>query len=155
MLGLERSFSLPWHVVHKASSTSILIGMDESGEAEEPGRVWYSQNLHLLAQLMKINMGRLSSTRTARVNPHRRNSTSSTLLPTIMSLDSATASMDQDFPFSINHPLPADILNEQPLTVPYMWLPKGITDHGLRTQSAVLTAALLTAALLMAALIPS
>src|SRR6202044_1514874 len=32
VLGLERSLSPPRRVVHQTSSTSILIGMDESGE---------------------------------------------------------------------------------------------------------------------------
>jgi len=34
ILGLERSLSLPHHVIHKASSAGILIGMGESREAE-------------------------------------------------------------------------------------------------------------------------
>jgi hypothetical protein len=37
VLGPERSFSPPRRVVHKVSSTSILIGVDESGEAEGAG----------------------------------------------------------------------------------------------------------------------
>jgi hypothetical protein len=37
VLGLERSLSLPRRVVRKASSAGILVGMDESGEAEGGG----------------------------------------------------------------------------------------------------------------------
>jgi hypothetical protein len=37
VFGPERSFSPPHRVVHKASSTRILIGLDESGEAEGAG----------------------------------------------------------------------------------------------------------------------
>jgi hypothetical protein len=60
-------------------------------------------------------------------------SSNSSLSPTTISPDSATAG--QDFPFSIDCPPPADILDEQLLTVPYSSSPKGIVAHRLRGDS--------------------
>jgi hypothetical protein len=44
---------------------------------------------------------------------------SSSSLSLNMSPDSAIVSAVQEFPFSINHPPPTDVLDEQLLTVPY------------------------------------
>jgi hypothetical protein len=59
-------------------------------------------------------------------------SSNSSSSPNTISPDSTTASTGQDFPFSIDRPPPADILDEQLLTVPYSSPPKRIIDLHLR-----------------------
>jgi hypothetical protein len=59
---------------------------------------------------------------------------SSSLLPNI-SPDFAIVSAAQEFPFSINHPPPTDVLDEQLLTVPYSSSPQGASDNRLRGNS--------------------
>jgi hypothetical protein len=64
----------------------------------------------------------------------RGSSTASSSSPN-MSPDSAIVSPAQEFPFSIDHPSPTDVLDEQLLTVPYPSSPQGASDNRLRGNS--------------------
>ena len=121
--------------MRKASSASILVGMDESGEAEGGGESLlvpepasapsavgdfedtsgevdedeYGEVIERPEGASKPLLKELHAEGRPRGSSFA--SSTSSLSPTI-SLDSATSSTGQDFPFRIDRPPPADILDE-------------------------------------------
>ncbi|KIM86571.1 hypothetical protein PILCRDRAFT_4493 [Piloderma croceum F 1598] len=130
MLGLERNLRLPRHVLHKTSSTNILIGIGENGEAEENGEsllVPESASMPPAVVGFKDTSREVDEDEYGEIIKHHDSASkycwSSTWMDPRLHLQ----------PLLIA--LCPDILDAQLLTVLYTLWPKGSADHHLRGDS--------------------